>query len=89
MKRIREDVCESKRDRRWTDDIDDMHKALNREGIQDPVMEIFSPLRVNGMALRLGIMPGLSLDLSGNDPDDGRPWASMTNANVIKPWTWC
>ena len=26
------------------------------------------------MASRLGIMPGLSLDLSGNDPDDGRPW---------------
>ena len=26
------------------------------------------------MAARLGIVPGLSLDLTTNDPDDGMPW---------------
>ena len=37
-------------------------------------MEIDSPSGVNGMAARLGITAGLSLDLTTHDPDDGRPW---------------
>ena len=37
-------------------------------------MEVYSPVRVNGMASRLGMVPGLSLDLTTNDPDDGQPW---------------
>ena len=51
-----------------------MHEALEREGIGSTVMEIYSPPRVNGMAERLGIIPGLSLDITGCDPDDGKPW---------------
>ena len=51
-----------------------MHEALKKEGIHNAVMEVFSQPRVNGMAERLGIMPGLSLDLTGVDKDDGQPW---------------
>ncbi len=51
-----------------------MHQALNREGIGTPIMEVFSKKRVNGMADRLGILPGMSLDLTGTDPLDGMPW---------------
>lgn len=51
-----------------------MHEALEREGIGSAIMEVFSPPRVNGMAEHLGIIPGMSLDLSGCDPDDGEPW---------------
>ena len=51
-----------------------MNDALAREGIGSLVMEIFSPARVNGIAARLGMIPGLPLDLTTNDPDDGQPW---------------
>ena len=54
-----------------------MHEALEQEGIGSAVMEIFSPARVNGMAERLGIMPGMSLDLTGADEDDGNHGTSM------------
>ena len=50
-----------------------MHEALKKEGIDNAVMEVFSQPRVIGMAERLGIMPGLSLDLTGLDKDDGQP----------------
>ena len=58
---------------KWDDDIEKMHEALKRDGIGTPVMELYSPVRVNGIASRLGIVPGLSLDLTTNDPDDGQP----------------
>ena len=51
-----------------------MQRAHEKEGIQDPIMEVVSPVRVNGMASRLGLIPGMSLDLTGNDPEDGLPW---------------
>ena len=40
----------------------------------DSVMEVFSKPRVDGMADRLGIIPGASLDLTSIDPEDGMPW---------------
>ena len=58
----------------WKDGVRRMHEALEREGVSDPIIEVFSPTRVNGMAARLGIASGLSLDLTTNDPDDGMPW---------------
>ena len=36
--------------------------------------KIYSPGRVGGIAERLGITAGLSLDLTTHDPDDGKPW---------------
>ena len=37
-------------------------------------MSFSSPPRVNLMAEKLGIKPGMSLDLTVEDPDDGMPW---------------
>ena len=31
-------------------------------------------MRINGLASRLGLANGLSLDLTTSDLDDGRPW---------------
>ena len=41
-----------------------MHRVLKEEGIGNAVLEIFSKPRVNGMAEKLGIIPGASLDLT-------------------------
>ena len=41
------------------------------------VTEMWSPPRVTSMASRLpelGLIPGLAMDLTCNDPDDGMPW---------------
>jgi hypothetical protein len=64
----------AKKNKKWNTDIDRMHQALRKEGIETPIMELFSKKRVNGMAERLGIIPGMSLDLTGNDPIGGMPW---------------
>ena len=42
--------------------------------VREHVMEIYSPKRVNAMAEKMGMIPGLSLDLTTVDPDDGMPW---------------
>lgn len=65
----------------WKDDVERMHRALEQNGIGCPVMEIFSPSRVNGIAPRLGIMKGWSLDLTTNDPLDGQPWDFNVKSN--------
>ena len=70
------DIESKRKDRNWKDDVQSMHEALKKEGIDNAVMEVFSQPRVNGMAGRLGIMPGLLLDLTGVDKDDGQPWDS-------------
>ena len=72
--RIRDKVENAKRSKSWKDGIEEMTKALDREGIRDPIMEVYSPPRVNSMANALGIASGLSLDLTENDPEDGTPW---------------
>ena len=74
IKSVQRNIDRKKRDREWNDGVREMHRELAREGIDNLVMEVFSPPRVNGMAERLGIMPGLSLDLTGCDQDDGKPW---------------
>ena len=35
---------------------------------------MFSEPRINGMADRMNILPGVSLDLTSVDPDGGKPW---------------
>ena len=37
-------------------------------------MEVFSRPRVNGMAERLTMIPGASLDLTVLDSEDNQPW---------------
>mgnify|MGYP003327443432 CR=1 FL=1 len=58
---------------RWKDDVERMNKLMQREGMHGAVLEIFSPTRVNGVADKLGIVPGMSLDLTTVDPDDNKP----------------
>ena len=50
-----------------------MNKALKREGCEGAVTEIYALVRVNGIAEKLGILPGMSLDLTTLD-EDGKPW---------------
>ena len=38
------------------------------------VSEFYSPKRVTDMADRMKLIPGLALDLTTCDPDDGMPW---------------
>ena len=71
--RIRDKVEKAKRSKSWKDGINEMNEALKREGIDIPIMEVYSPPRVNGMANALGLASGLSLDLTELDPDDGMP----------------
>ena len=38
------------------------------------VAEIFSPPRVTKQAYKFDLRPGFALDLTTNDPVDGKPW---------------
>ena len=38
------------------------------------VTEVYSPPRVNISATKIGLVPGMSLDLTEVDPVDGKPW---------------
>jgi hypothetical protein len=53
------------------------YKREARAGFKNIVSEIFSPPRVTGELLRRGrrhLVPGLALDITCMDPDDGTPW---------------
>ena len=58
----------------WKDDEDKMNEALRRENVDAAIIEIYSPPRVNAIANMWDLLPGWSLDLTVNDPDDGKPW---------------
>ena len=47
-------------------------------------MEVFSKPRVHGMANRLGIIPGASLEFTSVDPEDGMPWDFNNEAKCKK-----
>ena len=61
-----------------------MNETLKREGIEIPIMEVYFPPRVNGMANALGLASGLSLDLTELDPEDGMPWDFTKKENETK-----
>ena len=49
---------------------------MEKEGIHGAIMEVYSPPRVTATARRhprLGIIPGIALDLTVND-ETGAPW---------------
>jgi len=50
-----------------------MNEALFKEGISAAVHEIYSPKHVNAMGELMGLIPGISLDLTTDDID-GKPW---------------
>ena len=44
------------------------------KAVKAHVNELYSPPRVNSMVERMGLIPGMSLDLTTNDPEDNLPW---------------
>ena len=59
--------------KKWCDGVKDMHTVIHEGDIHTHVSEIYSPPRVTGLAPSLGLIPGMALDLSEVDPDDGKP----------------
>ena len=57
----------------WNDDAKKMNKALTEEGFSRSIIEAYSPKRVTGMGELMGLLPGMSLDLTQLDVD-GQPW---------------
>jgi hypothetical protein len=55
------------------DGVKKMNAALAKEGFEYSIMEAYSPKRVTGMGELMGLIPGMSLDLTENDVD-GQPW---------------
>ena len=60
--------------KRWSDGVHEMNSLMSERDIQTHVSEIYSPPRVTGLASGLGLIPGMALDLSTVDPDDGKAW---------------
>ena len=50
-----------------------MEDKLKETDSKAIIHEIYSPVRVNGMASKLGLMPGMSLDLTVED-EEGNAW---------------
>ena len=48
------------------------------------VSEIFSPPRVTALANKFKLTPGFALDLSQDDPEDGKPWDFNNSAKRAK-----
>ena len=61
-------------EKRWNDDVKRMEEDLCREGLDSHVSEMYSPPRVTSMASKMGLIPGMALDLTTVDEDDGKPW---------------
>ena len=53
-----------------------VNEMMNQYGrkIEFTVHEAYSPPRVTDVATAMGLIPGMALDLTTNDPDDGLPW---------------
>ena len=60
--------------RTWDDGVKKMEHQLRENGIESHITEIYSPPRVTTWAEAMGLIPGMALDLTANDPDDGLPW---------------
>ena len=62
--------------KRWDSDACKALEALKAYGsdVSHHVTEVYSPPRVASMASKLGMIPGMSFDLTRVDPDDGKPW---------------
>ena len=47
---------------------------MNTKNCRHMASQIHSPPRITEMIKMLKMSPGMALDLSVNDPDDGKPW---------------
>ena len=73
--------------KQWCDGVMQMESELGNNDVHSHVSEVYSPPRVTGLAAGMGLIPGMALDLSVVDPDDGKPWDfndSQKRAKVLK-----
>ena len=70
--------------RRWDTGVAQMEEAIRQDGINAHVTEIYSPPRVTAMAEKFRMIPGLALDLTTLDPEDGKPWDFNDPAKQVK-----
>ena len=68
---------------RWDNDQREMQEQLDRYGAGHHITEIYAPPRVTKWASKMRMAPGLALDLTCNDPDDGLPWDVNNNPNKV------
>ena len=68
-----EEQDQQERPKRWDDEVKKLNKILKERDIQSAITEIYSPSRVNGVAGKLRLIPGTSLDLTTTD-ENGDPW---------------
>ena len=59
--------------KKWNSDVDKVNDMLREQG-RIPIVEIYSPPRVDSIARMWNLLPGMSVDLTTLDPDDGKPW---------------
>ena len=69
---------------RWDDGVTQMEGVLSQMGERTHVAEIYSPPRVTEMARGMGLTPGLAMDLSTVDPEDGQPWDFNNQEKAMK-----
>ena len=72
--RWEDDVQSKQNSGNWESGIKAMEEAIKQDGIDFHVSEIYSPPRITSMARKMGLIPGMALDLSTTDPDDDKPW---------------
>ena len=65
-----------------------MQKTLADYGTGHHVTEVYSPPRVTTWASRMKLTPGLAFDLTGLDPEDGRPWDFNDPNKAAKARRW-
>ena len=58
----------------WEDDLKKMNEILGEEENEGIVIDSYSAPRISAIAGMWKLLPGWSLDLTANDPDDGEPW---------------
>ena len=70
------DSMQRKINREWNTGVKWAYEKLKRYGrdVQYHVHEMYSPPRNNDVVKAMQMIPGMSLDLTCNDPDDNQPW---------------
>ena len=71
-----EEDTSSRRRTKWDYDCQKAMDELKKFGndVHYHVSEVYSPPRVTSMAKKMRLVPGMTFDLTVDDPDDGQPW---------------
>lgn len=70
----------------WKAGVNKMRRQLAGYGgtVREHVMELYSPPRVTRILDRMGLIPGMALDLTTVDPEDGEPWDFNVPEKAVK-----